>query len=389
MTPSSWITQKAAKGVGSAIAGRGLIATAAIGKDEVVAVKGGHIVSTATLRSLSDRLQNSDIQITDDLHLAALADDEYEPVMLFINHSCDPNVGFAGNIVLVAMRDIQPGEELTTDYALFDDYDGSMPCQCGTPHCRGVITGHDWQNQDLQRKYRGYFSWYLQRRIPDSETRELSFRPSAARPRRYRPARRQPRRDRGHGGERDGDRDPLQDARAGGRGVRQEHRQGGGRRGSAGQQVAAPGPPGADRAEAARQEQLRDDQIQVEDQADDVVRLVVPGGRAAGELHVVAAEQPGGHGERTGDLDEPRRRAAHFLGELLAEPDRAAAEHQEAGDHDRGVAGVRRREAAELNAERAVPSLAQRPAGPRDGEHYWPGHAGQRANQAGAALTAG
>lgn len=31
-----------------------------------------------------------------------------------------------GTIVLVAMRDISPGEELTTDYALFDDYDGMM-----------------------------------------------------------------------------------------------------------------------------------------------------------------------------------------------------------------------------------------------------------------------
>ena len=48
MTPSSWITPKAAKGVDSAIAGRGLVATEAIGKNEVVAVKGGHIVSTAS-----------------------------------------------------------------------------------------------------------------------------------------------------------------------------------------------------------------------------------------------------------------------------------------------------------------------------------------------------
>jgi uncharacterized protein len=42
--------------------------------------------------------------------------------MLFINHSCEPNVGFAGNIVIVAMREVIAGEELTTDYALFDDY---------------------------------------------------------------------------------------------------------------------------------------------------------------------------------------------------------------------------------------------------------------------------
>jgi hypothetical protein len=48
---------------------------------------------------------------------------EYEPIMLFINHSCEPNVGLSGNTALVAMRDIGPGEELTTDFALLDDHD--------------------------------------------------------------------------------------------------------------------------------------------------------------------------------------------------------------------------------------------------------------------------
>jgi hypothetical protein len=43
------------------------------------------------------------------------------------------------------MRDINPGEELTTDYALFDDYDGAMECRCGTPSCRGTVGGHDWR----------------------------------------------------------------------------------------------------------------------------------------------------------------------------------------------------------------------------------------------------
>ena len=69
----------------------GLVATEAIGKNEVVAVKGGHIVSTVRLRTLSDRLRNSEIQITDDLHLAALADDEYEAVMLFTTHRATPS----------------------------------------------------------------------------------------------------------------------------------------------------------------------------------------------------------------------------------------------------------------------------------------------------------
>lgn len=165
MVVSSYISPKAVKGGSSAIEGRGLVAVAPIDKGEVVAVKGGHIVDTATMRQLPERLRVSDIQIADDLHLVALEDAEYEPVMLFLNHSCEPNVGFAGNVVLVAMRDIAAGEELTTDYALFDDYDGQMPCRCGTQSCRQVIDGHDWRRPELQRRYAGYFSWYLQRRF--------------------------------------------------------------------------------------------------------------------------------------------------------------------------------------------------------------------------------
>jgi uncharacterized protein len=162
---SSYITPKARKGASSDIEGRGLFAVAPIAADELVAIKGGHIVTTAMLRSLPERLQNSEIQIADGFHLAALEEAEYEPVMLFINHSCEPNVGFAGNTVLVAMRDIGSGEELTTDYALFDDHDDTMDCQCRMPSCRGTISGRDWRRPGLQRKYGTYFSSYLLRRL--------------------------------------------------------------------------------------------------------------------------------------------------------------------------------------------------------------------------------
>ena len=165
---SSWINPKARKGVGSDIAGRGLFATEPISAGEIVAVKGGHIVTTPQLRELPDPLPNSEIQIADGMHLVALSQQEYESVMLFINHSCEPNVGFAGNVVLVAMRDVAAGDELTTDYALFDDYDGQMTCRCNTTQCRRVIDGRDWRRADLQQRYRGYFSWYLQRKINES-----------------------------------------------------------------------------------------------------------------------------------------------------------------------------------------------------------------------------
>jgi uncharacterized protein len=162
---SSYITPKVRKGATSAIEGRGLAAVAPIAAGELVAIKGGHIVTTAALAALPERLRNSEAQIADGFHLAALTEAEYEPVMLFLNHSCEPNVGFAGNIVLVTMRDISPGEELTTDYALFDDHDEMMQCRCRTASCRGTISGRDWQRPDLQRKYGNYFSSYLQRRF--------------------------------------------------------------------------------------------------------------------------------------------------------------------------------------------------------------------------------
>ena len=162
---ASWISPRAEKGGASGIAGRGLRATAPIAAGEIVAVKGGHVVTDEELAGLPDPLPNSAVQIADGLHLVARTPEEYEPVMLFLNHSCSPNVGFAGNVVLVAMRDVAAGEELTTDYALFDDHDDAMDCSCGTAPCRGIVHGRDWQRPDLQQRYRGFFSWYLERRI--------------------------------------------------------------------------------------------------------------------------------------------------------------------------------------------------------------------------------
>jgi hypothetical protein len=40
-----------------------------------------------------------------------------------------------------------------------------MACNCGAACCRKTITGQDWKSKELQAKYRGYFSWYLERRI--------------------------------------------------------------------------------------------------------------------------------------------------------------------------------------------------------------------------------
>ena len=150
----------------SKIHGRGLFATADIVKDEMVAVKGGHIVERKTLREkITPRLGPVEIQIDDNLFIAPVADEECELSMLYLNHSCNPNLGVRGEITFVAMRDIKAGEELTHDWATTDDDDYSVECKCGSSDCRKVLTGKDWQRTELQRRYAGYFSAYLARKI--------------------------------------------------------------------------------------------------------------------------------------------------------------------------------------------------------------------------------
>lgn len=160
MPPLSYLSPKTTVRE-SRIHGRGLFATAAIARDEIVAVKGGHIISRAELDDLEPRLGSAEIQIADDLFICPRNEEERDGSMIFSNHSCDPNLGLQGQIVFVAMREIASGEELTHDWAMTDDDDKSMPCRCGAQCCRGVITGRDWQRPELQQRYGRYFSAYL------------------------------------------------------------------------------------------------------------------------------------------------------------------------------------------------------------------------------------
>jgi len=155
----------------SPIHGRGLFATGAFRPGEIVCVKGGHIFTRATLERVAPVLGPAEIQIAEDLFIGPLSSDEREGCMIFTNHSCQPNIGVQGQIVFVALREIAAGEELTHDWATTDDDDYALECRCGAPACRGTVTGQDWKREDLQRKYRGHFSWYLQRKIEAGQSR--------------------------------------------------------------------------------------------------------------------------------------------------------------------------------------------------------------------------
>jgi len=149
----------------SPIHGKGLFAVAPIAKGEIVCVKGGYIFNRPTLAAMPGWYRAAEIQISEDLFIGPLHEKEREGSMIFSNHSCEPNIGVQGQIVFVAMHEIEAGEELTHDWATTDDDAYQLECRCGAVTCRKIITGQDWRRTDLQAKYAGYFSWYLAEKI--------------------------------------------------------------------------------------------------------------------------------------------------------------------------------------------------------------------------------
>jgi hypothetical protein len=164
MRSLSYLSPKAAPKE-SPIQGTGLFAVEPIAEGEMVCVKGGYVFDRRRLDSMPAWYRAAEVQIGEDLFIGPLEEAEREGCMIFSNHSCEPNIGVRGQIVFVAMRDIQAGEELTHDWATTDDDDYTLECNCGSAACRKILTGKDWQRRDLQEKYSGYISSYLEGKI--------------------------------------------------------------------------------------------------------------------------------------------------------------------------------------------------------------------------------
>jgi uncharacterized protein len=143
--------------------GMGVYACEPIRRGEVVAMWGGRVIPVEEIYYYNEELRRYLIQVEEGLFLTPSW--PTEPAEYF-NHSCDPNTGLSGQSALVAMRDIVAGEEVCFDYAMSESHPlFEFDCHCGSPQCRGRTSAEDWRNRELQIRYAGYFSPYLQRRI--------------------------------------------------------------------------------------------------------------------------------------------------------------------------------------------------------------------------------
>jgi SET domain-containing protein len=163
--PHRWLSPKA-EAHDSDIQGTGVFAKDKIIKGESVGVLGGVIVPKDQIGEYRDIMTQVGIQIDDDFFIVPTTREELETQGVF-NHSCNPNIGFSNSITYVAMRDIEPGEELVFDYAFCETcYDG-FNCHCGSKTCRHKVTQDDWKNKEIQEKYGKYFSPYLRDKFRD------------------------------------------------------------------------------------------------------------------------------------------------------------------------------------------------------------------------------
>lgn len=151
----------------STLCGTGVRAQAKIDEGESIGIFGGHVMALENRKSLPAELEHFYFQVSDRLILTHVSPAQVRQSKIeFINHSCDPNAGFRGQIELIATRGIPAGEAIAFDYALCtSEPDFRMECFCRAENCREFITGEDWKIPALQKKYKGYFQPYLERKI--------------------------------------------------------------------------------------------------------------------------------------------------------------------------------------------------------------------------------
>lgn len=110
-------------------------------------IKRGAVVAEYTGPRLTNAQADEIYEHSPRTYLFGLTDGEHvidgDGVAAFINHSCDPNCEadeVKGGVIIRAIRNIAPGEELAYDYNLYDgELDDPAPCRCTARHCRGSL----------------------------------------------------------------------------------------------------------------------------------------------------------------------------------------------------------------------------------------------------------
>lgn len=143
--------------------GRALLAQQAIKKGEFIGGLYGPIFVAEFSTDLPQDIADHILQIAEHRYRGAHAGS----VIQHNNHSCESNIGLTNRFDFIAMRDIQPGEELLSDYSLADDSNWEVPggkCLCSLASCRGTIAPYRTLPHEVKMKYHSYTSpWIVEK----------------------------------------------------------------------------------------------------------------------------------------------------------------------------------------------------------------------------------
>ena len=162
--PHRWLNKKVQSKENSKIDGIGIFAIENITKGEIVMIPGGIVVPINDLDFYKEKMGQVGIQIDDNFFLSPISRDEILKNGA-VNHSCNPNLGVDGTILIRAIKNIEAGEECVIDYAFCYTLLDEFECNCGNLLCRERITGNDWQIKSLQEKYSDYFSHFIKKKF--------------------------------------------------------------------------------------------------------------------------------------------------------------------------------------------------------------------------------
>ncbi len=132
--------------------GNGVFAGRDFNCGEKVMKFGGKIFTFGQLPKPYESVQDHYIQISKKLYMGPSGsfDD-------FFNHSCNPNSGLkikGKSVLLVAIKNIRKGEEITYDYSTtMDEDDWELECRCGSKNCRKIIRDFKYLPRNVQNRY--------------------------------------------------------------------------------------------------------------------------------------------------------------------------------------------------------------------------------------------
>ena len=127
----------------SPIHGNGVFAKRKISAGERIIEYVGRYIPKQESKKLCEEGNNYIFELNDETDIDGSV--EWN-VARFINHSCEPNAEATiidGHIWIVAIRDIEPGEEITFNYGYDLQNYKDHPCHCGSKNCVGYIVAEE------------------------------------------------------------------------------------------------------------------------------------------------------------------------------------------------------------------------------------------------------